>query len=321
MSDTLNLTVICPIYNEEKSILLFYERIKKVLEQLPAKYKYSLVFMDNNSQDASQRIVRLLCEKDPHVFMIVLARNFGYQCSLECAFRNTTGDLFVVIDVDCEDPPEMIPDFLRLHAEGYDVVYGERLDRAENTLLKLGRKLYYRVTGAVADDHFNLDMAEFGLITSDVRDAILQDNNSFPFFRASIGRIGFNQKNLPYKRQQRIAGETHYNFLRMSIFGVAGFLSSSTILLRLAAYIFPFWLLFMTVFPIVGHLMGLTWYLPATLSAGFGFCGFILTSVSIYLARVYKNGLHRPNFIVNKKKSRFQFQPLNVRSELQQVEP
>ena len=319
MAEPLHLTVVCPVYNEEHTIPLFYERTRKVLEALASNYSWSILFIDNDSHDKSQEIIRNICEKDRHVYRIALTRNFGYQSSVECGLRNAQGNLIVVIDVDCEDPPEMIPDFLRLHAQGYDVVYGERLDRIENPLLKLGRKIFYRFTRAVADEHFNLDMAEFCLITSEVRDAIVQDNNSFPFIRASIGRIGFNQKNLPYKRQRRIAGKTHYSLMRMTIFAVAGILSSSTIILRLPAYALPFWLLFMLVFPMLGHCLGWTWYLPATLSVGFGFCGFVLAGMSIYMARVYKNGLNRPNFIINKKKSRMEPLTQNASTALPQA--
>ena len=200
----------------------------------------------------------------------------------------------------------MIPEFLKLHEDGFDIVYGERLDREESALMILGRKLFYRLTKLVADDHFFLDMAEFALVTAEVRDAILIDNNSFPFIRASIGRIGFKARNIPYKRQKRIAGETHYNFVGMAVFAVAGILSASTFPLRIAAYVFPFWLLALTIVCIVGPLTGGVWYQPAALLLGIGFCGYTMTCVSIYLARVYKNGLNRPNFVINRRMSHFQ---------------
>lgn len=300
------LTILCPVYNEERTVPLFYNRIAPLFDSIATKYDVNLVFMDNGSKDRTHEIVVDICKKDPRVFTLVLSRNFGYQCSVECGLRNTHGDLFFVIDVDCEDPPEMIPEFLKQHEEGFDIVYGERLDREESMLMILARKLFYRLTRLLADEHFILDMAEFALVTAEVRDAILADNNSFPFIRASIGRIGFSAKNIPYKRQRRIAGETHYNFLGMAIFAIAGILSASTLPLRLAAYGFPFWLAAMTALCVAGPVWGAAWYLPAVLLLGFGFCGYTLTFVSIYLSRVYHNGLHRPNFVVSRRRSRFQ---------------
>jgi dolichol-phosphate mannosyltransferase len=158
----------------------------------------------------------------------------------------------------------------------------------------------------LSDEHFILDMAEFCLLTAEVRDAIVQDNNTFPFIRASIGRIGYRIKNIPYKRQKRIAGRTHYNFMRMTIFAVSGILSSSTLWLRLPTYIFPFWSVGLTALCTLGYAYDWKWYLPAALVMGFVYCGFTLAGIGIYVARTYKNGLNRPNYVIDRKKSQFQ---------------
>ena len=297
------LSVICCVYNEESAIPLFYGRLSQVLQQLQGSYEANLFFVDNGSEDHSYDIIRELAEQHPNVYVYALSRNFGYQCAVECGLRHTPGDLFVVIDVDCEDPPEMIPDFLKYYEEGYDIVYGERLDRHEGPVLKAARKLFYRLIRQVADENFVLDMAEFSLITAEVRDAIVQDNNTFPFIRASIGRIGFRRKNIPYKRQMRIAGKTHYNPFNMLTFAVAGALTATTLPLRLAAYLFPLWLLALGALVVAGFLQRSFWYLPVIMATGFGFCGFALVAIGVYVARVYKNGLNRPNVIIKRRQS------------------
>ena len=305
MAKQPSVTVICPVFNEEKTIPLFFERINKVFDGLRDRFELSLLFVDNGSQDLTPAILRQLRSRFPFVYHIALSRNFGYQASVECGLRHAQGDLFVIIDVDCEDPPEMIPEFLRLWKDGYDVVYGERLDREEARLMILLRKAFYRIARLSADDFFVLDMAEFSLLTSEVRDAILEDNNSFPFIRSSIGRLGFHRKNIPYKRGRRVAGETHYNLWRMAIFATAGILSSSTLLLRLPGYLFPFWLVLLMGVGVAG-IAGAAWAVPGVLVLGFGFCGFSLASLCIYSARIYKNGLLRPNFVVRKNESALQ---------------
>ena len=295
--------VICPVYNEQLTIPLFFERMETVFGVLAESYTCNLVFVDNSSTDRSQTLIRELCSKHSWVSLIVMSRNFGYQCSVECGLRNSQADLTGVVDVDCEDPPEMFVDFLEYIAEGYDLAYGERADRTEVVLLKLLRKLYYRVTRATADEHFILDMAEFCVMTRMVREAVCQDHNSYPFIRASIGRVGFELKNVPYKRQSRVAGETHYNMWRMLVFGVAGILSSSTLWLRLPVYIFPLWCV--AVLVLLAGLIhtGEVLYYQLLVSSGLTFLAFALTGVSLYLARVYKNGLQRPNYYINHKKS------------------
>lgn len=297
------LTVICPVYNEEKTIPLFYERLTKVFGQLRGRYRTAVLFVDNCSEDGTFKNLILLREKDPSCYFIRLTRNFGYQCSVECGLKSAQGDIFVVIDVDCEDPPEMIADFLVHYEKGFDVVYGERVDRVENVFLKMIRKLYYRATEVVADDPFVIDMAEFCLMSADVRNAILEEMNSFPFIRSSIGRVGFKRKQIPYKRQQRVAGETHYNLIRMAVFAVAGVLTASSFPLRFPAYIFPIWIASLLGVAAGGIYWGWSWSIPALLVIGFGFVGMTLSFVSIYIARIYKNGLQRPNFVIDRKRS------------------
>jgi dolichol-phosphate mannosyltransferase len=298
------LTVVCPVFNEQQAIPLFYNRLRVVFDSLSEQYHTQLIFNDNGSTDASIAVINDICDRDPETSLIALSRNFGYQSSIECGLRHAGGDLMMVIDVDCEDPPEMIPQFLAQHEAGYDIVYGERADRPETLLIKLGRKAFYRFTRAVADERFFLDMAEFCLVTAEVRDAIFQDNNSFPFIRASIGRIGFKSKGIPYTRHRRVAGKTHYNFRRMAIFAIAGVLSSSTFPLRMPAYIFPFWFALMLIIGLTGVVAGGSRSIALLLLVGFTYFGFVLASMSIYLARVYKNGLSRPNFVINSKLTR-----------------
>jgi glycosyltransferase involved in cell wall biosynthesis len=293
-----SLGIICPVFNEQQAIPLFFKELSKVLSRVEATVSPSLYFVDNGSNDSSLEIIRELHRLHPNVFVIVLSRNFGYQNALETALRIVETDLYVMIDVDCEDPPDMIDNFLRVHAQGFDIVYGERIDRTENRFMKALRRLFYRSVRLVADEHFVLDMAEFCLLTSEVRDAILQDSTSFPFLRASIGRIGFNRKGIPYKRHARIAGKTHYNFAGMTVFAVAGILSASTVALRIAAYIFPFWATAMIGLAISACLWQHNWQIPALLVTGFVFIGFSVVATGLYVARIYKNGLRRPNAIV-----------------------
>ena len=294
------LTVICPVFNEEQVIPLFFARIEAVFASIAHAYRTDLVFINNASIDRSLEEIHKIRERHPYVYVITLSRNGGYQRSVECGLRSTDGDLFLVIDVDCEDPPEMISVMLERQREGYDVVYGERVDRAEGALIKWVRKVFYRVTRALADEDIILDMAEFALLTVEVRDAIIRDTSSFPFIRASIGRVGYRRIGIPYKRERRVAGETHYNLMGMTTFAIAGILSSSTLLLRIPAYVFPFWALTVVVlaFPAASGNIAAVAGLIASLSL---FIGGTCAAIAIYVARAYKNTLGRPNFIIDRR--------------------
>ncbi len=298
------ITILVPVYNEESVIPLFFGRLEPVLRELSAQhYTPHVVFLNNASTDRSLEAIAAIRQQRRDIYVISLAKNVGYQRSLESGLRNTTGDLFVFIDVDCEDPPEMILDFVKQHSQGYDIVYGERVDRIEVAPIKFLRKVFYRVLRVTADEDIILDMAEFSLMTNEVREAIVQDCSSFPFIRASIGRVGFKRKGIPYRRDRRIAGETHYNLRGMVIFAVAGLLSASTVLLRASVYCLPLWLLAIVTLGILSSFWQVPWAFTWLVVLGFAYCGSVLSFLSMYLARVYKNTLGRPNAFIDQKRS------------------
>ncbi len=297
------VSILVPVYNEEKVVPLFFQRIAPVIDQLSVEYTPHLIFLNNASTDSTVGVINSIREQHPDVYLLSLASNVGYQRSIEFGLRNTVGDIFVFIDVDCEDPPEMILQFMKYYKDGYDVVYGERVDRIEVNSIKFMRKVFYRLMKALADEEIILDMAEFSLMTNEVREAIIQDSSSFPFIRASIGRVGFKRKGIPYRRDKRIAGETHYNIWGMFLFAIGGILAASTWLLRVAMYALPFWLVAMFSLGVLASTGTAPWAFTWMVLLGFAYCGSVLSCVSLYLARVYKNTLGRPNAFLDRKRS------------------
>jgi polyisoprenyl-phosphate glycosyltransferase len=300
------LCILCPVYNEEHVIPLFYERIRPVLERLATRYSVHLLFLNNASTDHSAQQIENIKRSWPETYIITMSRNVGYHASLECGLRNARGDLFVFIDVDCEDPPEIILEFTEKHEQGFDIVYGERVDRQESKALKTARKVFYRLLRALADEEIILDMAEFSLFTKEVKDAILDENTSFPFVRASIGRVGFRRAAIPFKRRRRIAGKTHYNLLGMFIFAVGGILSASTLFLRLPIYVLPFWLFSLLLLGIGFVLTKSLWFVIVAFLLFASYIGGTAAFTALYVARTYKNGLQRPNAFIDRKNSVFQ---------------
>jgi glycosyltransferase involved in cell wall biosynthesis len=297
----LRLTIVCPVFNEEKAVPLFFARALPVIERLSASYHVELLFLNNASKDGTYAEICKLRAQYDFVYVITLSANVGYQRSLECGLRNAKGDVITFIDVDCEDPPEMLIDFVSYYEKGFDIVYGARVDREEARPMKMLRKAFYHIVRLLADEDIILYMAEFSLITSEARDAIVNEQNSFPFVRASISRVGFNRIGLPYKRERRIAGETNYNLLGMTIFAIAGILSSTTLPLRLPIYVFPLWLLFTAVLGVIQVLSGSPWLMLLNVLCGCSYLGLTASFTALYVARSYKNGLGRPNYIMNRR--------------------
>ena len=297
------ITILCPVYNEDRVIPLFFGRIHPVIAKLSERYSVHLLFLNNASHDQTAQQIEKIREIWPATYLITMSRNVGYHASLEFGLRNAAGNLFVFIDVDCEDPPEMLLDFVEKHEQGFDIVYGERVDRDEFVPIKKARKVFYRLLHAVADDEILLDMAEFSLFTKEVREAVLDENTSYPFLRASIARVGFRRAAIPFKRHKRIAGRTHYNLFQMSIFAIGGILSASTLFLRLPIYLLPFWILALLVLG-AGYIGTHSPWLALSAFVLFAaYLGGTLAFTALYVARTYRNGLQRPNAFIDRSRS------------------
>ena len=299
------LSIICPVYNEQDNIMMFYGRIKNVMSTLQDEYDCELIFTNNRSVDNTLNILQNLHEQDPHVKILTLSRNFGYQASVLAGLSYAIGDASVVIDVDCEDPPELLLEFVERWKQGYDVVYGIRTKRPEPAAVQWMRNLFYQLLQRTGDNPVILNMAEFALIDRQVRNEILRNKSTFPFLRTEIGFAGFNRMGIPYERQARQHGKTHYNFLGMTAFAIGGILSSSTYLLRLSAFLGGA-LLPLNLILLVMDMAGIaSKALDLLIGLDLMYLVFFLAVLSVYNARIYHNTVHRPVFIVDWKLSTF----------------
>lgn len=302
MTPRQTISIICPVFNEQEAVPVFYRRLAAVMDAR-SQNDFEVIFTNNRSTDRTLEVIQEIRARDPRVHVLTFSRNFGYQCSVLAGFTHARGDAFVVIDVDCEDPPEMIAQFIEHWDEGYDIVYGQREKRPEPMWVQLSRKLFYRLNRLVADSDIVLDMAEFSLVSAPVRAAMLDNVSTYPFLRTEIGFVGFKRKAVPYDRQARVAGYTHYNVLGMAEFAIGGILSSSTFPLRLAVYASPFLLVLNAVlgaFTLIQASFRAFALLVMTDLVYLMMCSMVLC---LYLARTYKNGVGRPNFIVDWKHS------------------
>ena len=302
------LTIICPVFNEEKNIINFLENVKIISNNPVIKNKYFLnvVFSNNRSTDKTLETIKEEAKKEDYIYFITLSKNFGYQHSIDFALRNTIGDLFVIIDVDGEDPVELILEFIKEHEKGFDIVYGERLDRPENVIKKKLRWLFYRVLHLVSDHKIFLDASEFSLFTNEVKENILKENNSFPFLRTSLSRVGFLYSKIPYVRKSRHYGLSNFNIMQNIKFAVAGILSSTTFPLRVPMYLFPLWCLLSTCLFILNLVFKKTIFLKILILIFVLYSSIILVFISIYVARIYQNSFSRPNAYLMEKNSRLQ---------------
>ena len=304
------VSVVCPVFNEEAVLPLFYSRLTQALRSAEEIVDFEFLFVNNASTDRTAELILELKRTDPRVELLTLSRNFGYQASISAGMTHARGDAIANIDVDGEDPPELIPVFIDLWRKGADVAYGIRAHREEALPMHLARKLFYRVTRAIADHDIVLDMAEFFLVDKRVRDYVLATKSTFPFVRGQVGYVGFRREGVPYRRARRLAGDTHYNLLSAAKFGIAGILSSSTFPLRALMYVGV--LALVVDFALAGALLYFGAALPweTLLIAAFFLClahlayvVFALGVIAIYVARIYKNSIALPLYVPDEKRS------------------
>ncbi|MDB4845990.1 glycosyltransferase [Candidatus Pelagibacter sp.] len=298
------LVIICPVYNEEEVIPIFIEEIKKIEEKISEKYSLDLVFSNNASTDKTLKILEEYSIKYKNIYYLTLSKNFGYQKSLNFSLKNTNGDLYVIIDADGEDPPSIILNFLEKYEQGNDIVYGLRENRPENFVIKKLRNFFYRILKFTSDDEIILKMAEFSLFTDEIKQHLIEENTSFPFLRSSISRVGFESASIPYTRHKRSAGKSNYNIFSMIKFAVAGILASTTLPLRFPIYFFPIWF-FISFFLLINQNSN-PLFLSYLIYISIFYMIITVSFVSIYVARIYQNGLMRSNAYLVKRKSKIQ---------------
>jgi len=296
-----SLAVVVPCRDEEDNVVPFYEETKSALERVPVDW--SLVFVDDASADATRERVLALREKDPRVKLAALSRSFGYHAALVAGLSSAEADLYAIVDVDGEDPPELLAQFHAAIEGGARTVYGIRDRRPEPGWLIFLRWLFYAINQRIADGPTRLWMAEFSMFTREVRDFILSSRTTFPFLRSELAYAGLRLEGVPYVRRARRRGRSHYNVLSMAKFAVAGFLASSTFPLRLVAYASA---VFAVAYAVLCAARGLSLVEAGALAAALGFVYLLLALpiIALYLARTYKNATGRPLFMLDRERSR-----------------
>jgi polyisoprenyl-phosphate glycosyltransferase len=226
------LSVVVPCYNEQESIHACHEKLTEVLSALQASYE--IVYVDDGSRDKTSELLEQIHARDPHVVVVRLSRNFGHQPAVTAGLSTSMGQAVVIIDADLQDPPELIPEMVKLWRSGYKVVYGIRRTRDGETPFKLWTaKAFYRVINSLSDVEIPVDTGDFRLIDRVVVNVFLQMPERHRLLRGMWSWIGFSQVGLPYQRAPRFAGETKYPLRKMLGLALDGIVSFSVVPLRL----------------------------------------------------------------------------------------
>ena len=304
------ISVVIPMYYEEKVVEECYNRLKNVLEKLN-NYDYELIFINDGSQDNTLFLLEEIASKNPKVKVISFSRNFGHQAAVTAGLKFVSGDAIVIIDADLQDPPEKIPEMLELWENGYEVIYAKRKSRKGESAFKLlTAKMFYKTLNALSDVEIPKDTGDFRLVDRKVVDVI----NSLPehnkFLRGLFSWVGFKQKAYEYERQERFAGKTKYPLKKMLKLASDGIISFSTKPIKLVGalgILSIFISIIILIYALISYIFKLN-----DLSAGWTsimvaitfFAGVQLLSlwvISEYIGRIYDEAKGRPQYIIDKK--------------------
>lgn len=303
------ISLLIPCYNEEAVIHLCHERVSQVIGGL-GDYVFDICYVNDGSSDGTLNALLGIAGGDPRVMVINLSRNFGKEAAMTAGLDHVGGDAVIILDADLQDPPELIPDLLRLWKEqDADVVYGQRTSRlGETWLKKFTAASFYKVINAISRVDIPMNTGDFRLMNRRAVDALKELREKHRFMKGLFAWIGYKQVPLKYQRQPRAAGRTHWDYLKLwnlSLEGITGF---SMTPLRLAT-------MFGIMISIFSFLYGV-FIIVTTITSGSDVPGYpslmvmvtFLSGIQLmtigilgeYIGRIFNETKQRPLYLIDK---------------------
>lgn len=308
MTDTQEapfISLICPCYNEEEVIGYFLSEITPILKSLEKTYE--IIFINDGSRDTTLDVLLASKQHYPHLRVINLSRNFGKEAAMTAGIDACRGEVVIPIDVDLQDPPELIRDFIREYENGYDVVVAKRIDRTSDSFAKkLSAEYFYKLHNKISQVTIPDNVGDYRLMSRKVITEIQKLPENQRFMKGIFAWVGFKTAIVEYVRQPRKAGTTSFNGWKLWNFALDGITSFSTVPLRV-------WLYMGTIIAFLAFVYG-SIIIAKTLIYGIDSPGYAsLTTIILfiggiqlmgigilgeYIGRIYMESKHRPTYII-----------------------
>lgn len=301
----MRYSFVIPVYNERDTLPELHTRLAAVADGLDGESEF--LFVDDCSFDGSRELLLDLHERDPRCKLVRFARNFGHQVAISAGLDLAIGDAVIVMDADLQDPPELVPELVARWNEGYEVVYAVRERReGEGRLKRLFAAWFYRVLRRLSKTDMPVDVGDFRLVDRRALDAFRSMRERNRYVRGMFSWIGFRQIGVPYRREQRFAGEPKYSFRKSLRLAIDGIVSFSDLPLRMAlvvGFVFSVASFVVGIGAIVAKLAG-AFVVPgwASLLVVVAFLGGIQLTVigmtGLYIGRIYEEVKARPLYVI-----------------------
>lgn len=304
---TCYISVVAPAYNESENVFPFYERMQTVLNEITEDWE--LVCVNDGSKDDTVAKLISLNQKDSRVKVVDLSRNFGKEVALTAGLDYARGEAIIPIDIDLQDPPEIIKDMVELWKQGNDVVYATRTKReGESAIKKATAFMFYKLINKMTRINIPQNTGDFRLIDRRVLNSLKELKETHRFMKGLFSWVGYKQISLPYVRSPRFAGITKFNYWKLWNFAIEGITSFSIVPLQFATYLGFFIFVVSTIYALIIISKTLLFGsdvpgYPSMMVAVLFFGGIQLITIGIigeYVGRIYNEVKSRPLYLINR---------------------
>lgn len=303
------LSIITPVFNEETTLTVFFEHLLEFKTQV-VHYETEWIIVDDGSSDTTPKMIQELCENNGFISAVIFSRNFGKEAALFAGLEHSAGDIVIPMDIDLQDPFDVIFKMIEKYEQGADVVLAKRSNRSNDTLFKrFSAESFYKLNNKVSSIRLEENVGDFRLMTRQVVDEIVKLQENQLFMKGMMSWVGFETAVVTYERPVRTSGKTKFNFLKLWQLAVQGITSFSTVPLKI-------WTYFGSIIAFISFLYGIK-IIVEKIFFGINASGYASLMVAIlffggvqligigvlgeYLGRTYLESKRRPKYIIKKK--------------------
>lgn len=310
------VSIIIPVYNEEKNIPLVYKKIIEIWDNLKGKYDYEIIFVDDGSEDKSVDILEYMATRDQRIKYLEFSRNFGKETATTAGIQHAQGDAVILMDGDLQHPPELIPEFLAKWEKGAEIVIGVRKKNEKASIIKrIGSSMFYKISDLIAEVKTKPYSTDFRLLDRKVAREFNRFTEKNRMTRELIDWLGFKKEYIYFISPDRQYGEPRYGYLKLTKLALSSFVANSLFPLKVAGYL---GIIISFIFGILGLFIIIEKYiLDDPLSLKFSGLSIVVVFVSflvglvlsclgliaLYIGNIHTEIANRPLYVLRGKKN------------------